>query len=412
MKVLFTTQPGMGHAHPLLPLARGLRQAGHEVVFACAASFAPHIEAAGFPVFAAGLDWLVAEAERTFPEMRDMSLEERTAFLTTDVFIDVAGNAMARDLLELCTTWRPDVIVRDGCEYGGCIVGEALHIPHAMVSIDFYTPNYLARLVIEKPLAYLRSAFGLPPYPALDMLTRYLYFTYIPPGYHFHPLPPVTHPLRPLFLEHSWEAELPEWVTHLPDRPTVYVSLGTVLRVSQVYATIIEGLKHEPITLIVSLGRTQAPADFGSQPPNVRIEPYIANDTALLRYCDLVVTHGGANTTLAALSCGLSVVVIPFAGHMLQQGVRCKALGAGTILRPSQFAPPARSVLHPSLLLDDVSPLLTIETIRQTVREMLAQSAYRQAAQRLQAEMNALPGVEYAVTLLERLSRTSCTAHP
>ncbi len=43
MRVLFTTQPGVGHLHPLLPLARGMAQRGHEVAFACARSFVPEV---------------------------------------------------------------------------------------------------------------------------------------------------------------------------------------------------------------------------------------------------------------------------------------------------------------------------------------------------------------------------------
>ena len=34
MRVLFTTQPGAGHFHPLVPLAQALRDVGHDVAFA------------------------------------------------------------------------------------------------------------------------------------------------------------------------------------------------------------------------------------------------------------------------------------------------------------------------------------------------------------------------------------------
>lgn len=47
MRVLFTTQPGVGHFHPLVPLARALLAAGHAVAVACAPSFAPLVEVAG-----------------------------------------------------------------------------------------------------------------------------------------------------------------------------------------------------------------------------------------------------------------------------------------------------------------------------------------------------------------------------
>ena len=47
VRVLFTTQPGLGHLLPLLPVADGLRDRGHDVLFAASASFADEIAAAG-----------------------------------------------------------------------------------------------------------------------------------------------------------------------------------------------------------------------------------------------------------------------------------------------------------------------------------------------------------------------------
>ncbi len=413
MNVLFTTQPGVGHLNPLLPLARGLERAGHQVAFACADSFVPWVEAAGLRAFPAGLDWLVAEAGRVFPELEDMSRQERTVFLT-ESFVDT-GLEMTRDLLEICEAWRPNVVVREGCEYGGCVAAECLDLPHVLVSVDFFTPNYIAKLVLEEPLVYLRSAYGLPPYPALDMLTRYLYFSYIPPSYHFpeYPLPPVTRALRPLFLQPEPGGSAPEWVARLPDQPTVYVSMGTILRVPQVFDAVLRGLRDEPLNLIMSIGRALDPADFGPQPDNVRIEPFIPHDISLLPYCDAVVTHGGANTTLGALSHGLPLLVIPFSGHMLQHGIRCKALGAGLLLRPSGAGGSGGSggpsaaripVRQASELWRDRSPDLSPSAVRTAVQALLYDPSYRQAAQALQAEMASLPGLAQAVECLERLA--------
>ena len=56
MRILFTTLPEYGHFHPLSPTARAAMDAGHEVAFACPASYTPTIEAAGFRVFPAGFD--------------------------------------------------------------------------------------------------------------------------------------------------------------------------------------------------------------------------------------------------------------------------------------------------------------------------------------------------------------------
>lgn len=47
MRVLFTCLPATGHLHPLVPIARALADAGHEVAFATHASMAPLVERAG-----------------------------------------------------------------------------------------------------------------------------------------------------------------------------------------------------------------------------------------------------------------------------------------------------------------------------------------------------------------------------
>ena len=69
---------------------------------------------------------------------------------------------------------------------------------------------------------------------------------------------------------------LPDWALHLPDRPTVYTTLGTIVNhVPGVFAAILEGFRDEPINLILTIGRNQDPADFGPQPPNMHIERYV-----------------------------------------------------------------------------------------------------------------------------------------
>src|SRR4051812_25991216 len=101
MRVLFTTQPGTGHFHPLVPLAQALRDVGHDVAFAGARSAQPLIEASGFRGFSAGVEW------RTGGRLP----------LPTDVpwwagIIVHYARELARDVLDLARDWAPDLIVR------------------------------------------------------------------------------------------------------------------------------------------------------------------------------------------------------------------------------------------------------------------------------------------------------------
>jgi UDP:flavonoid glycosyltransferase YjiC (YdhE family) len=54
MRVLITSISGYGHLQPLLPLAKALSDAHHEVAIATGPELRPRAEAAGFTAFDAG----------------------------------------------------------------------------------------------------------------------------------------------------------------------------------------------------------------------------------------------------------------------------------------------------------------------------------------------------------------------
>src|SRR4051812_43914761 len=105
MRILFTTQPGSGHFHPLVPLARALAAAGHAVAFAAAPALHPAIAASGFRAFAAGLDWFAGDPARPRPPSRPG--EPVGAH-----WITVLATPLVADLERVCVDWRPDLLVR------------------------------------------------------------------------------------------------------------------------------------------------------------------------------------------------------------------------------------------------------------------------------------------------------------
>ena len=173
----------------------------------------------------------------------------------------------------------------------------------------------------------------------------------------------------------------------MPAQPTVYVTLGTEVNTEpdlypRVMQTIIAGLRDAKINLIVTLGRDKDPAEFGPQPANVHIERYIPQ-SLLLRRCDLMVMHGGSNSLLQALDIGIPMVVVPLIADQFFNAHVAQTL---------QFAPVVQ--------LGNLMP----ENIRAAVEEALANPMYGQNVGRLQAEMHALPSMEYAVGLVEELA--------
>lgn len=381
MRVLFSCIGLFGHFQPLVPVAHGLEAVGHTVAFACAATFVPTVERTGFPAFPAGFDSRGRSVAAMFPGCPP-------AHPWTEVYVPIFAGVMTPDLLTIARDWRPDLIVRDAMEYGGCLAAEILGIPHAVVRSATPPSLYSERHRIAAPLAHLRYVNGLPPDPDAEMPFRYLYLATAPPGF---ALPgdedaPTTHRVRPAAADVTGEEGLPAWVTTLPDRPTVYATLGTLVsgepRGRALFPIILEALRDEPINLVLTVGRANDSAEFGPQPGNVHIARYIPQ-SLLLPHCDLLVSQGGFSTVTGALAAGMPMVTIPLMGDQSENAARVAALRAGVTIEPGER---------------------TAAAIRSAVREMLSDPSYRRHAQRVRDEMAALPGPEHAVELLERLA--------
>ena len=216
------------------------------------------------------------------------------------------------------------------------------------------------------------------------MPDRYLTLRPFPPRFSDPALPvaSTTHYIRPLLGDRSGPEGVPPWVTTLSDQPVVYVGLGTVFNEPAIFRAFLAGLRHEALSVIVTVGRDQDPADYGPQPDNVHIERYITL-SLLLPHCDLVVTNGGSGTLTAALAHGLLVVVVPVTADQPDNAARCALLRLGEVVQPADLTP---------------------EVARHAVLTVFEDSTYRAAAEQMRAEIAALPGAEYAVALLERLA--------
>ena len=120
MRVLVTTHPLSGHFHPLLPIARALRSAGHEVAFATAPDFAPVVERLGFAALPAGRPW---EGD---PELAALRVEllghlgpDSPALALRRLFIGWAARHALADLQGLMRAQRPEILLHEVSEFAG-----------------------------------------------------------------------------------------------------------------------------------------------------------------------------------------------------------------------------------------------------------------------------------------------------
>src|SRR5438309_3468098 len=120
MRVLFSTTPGDGHFLPVVPLARAVAGAGHEVAFATGPEYRPRTEAEGFTPFGVGLS--AADLDRQYaPRLAALGLEEvpvpeRRKLVFAARFAGLEAPARLDHLLAVAEEWRPDAIVHESSE--------------------------------------------------------------------------------------------------------------------------------------------------------------------------------------------------------------------------------------------------------------------------------------------------------
>lgn len=394
MRVLFTAAPGYGHVQPMLPLAEELRSSGHEVALASGPSLVPRMEAAGFRSFAAGWDlpdWFAELARRQPDRPWELLPPERILqFFTPHLFGEIGAPATLTDLVPIVGQWRPDLLIHDSYELAGPVVGRLAGIPtvHHTVSP---LPGVDVQLLTTEAVAPMWREHGLSPEPAFGLGTD-LCLDICPPGLRN---PEAVSggevmPVRPIPVAAVGTEGVPAWVEALPEQPTVHLTLGTsVTNADQsVLVTILEGLHGLPLNVVVTVGPGNDPAVLGSQPANVHVERYLAH-RVLLPLCDLVVSHGGAGTMLAALSHGLPLLSVPQGADQYLNAALCQARGVGRTLVVAELTP---------------------QRAREEVQLLLDEPGSRLHAREVQAEIAAMPPPQEAVPVLERLAADGAAA--
>lgn len=167
-------------------------------------------------------------------------------------------------------------------------------------------------------------------------------------------------------------AEKPSWWTEVIDNPDhkdiVLVSQGTVeLNYENLILPTLEALKDRPNTLVIVVlgirGATLDPSIF--IPDNARIVDYFPFDD-ILPHCSVFVHNGGYGGVQHSLSHGTPLVV---AGETEDKPEMCAiAAWAGTAVNLKTGRP-------------------TTEALRAAVDEVIAESRYKEACQRIQAEI-------------------------
>jgi UDP:flavonoid glycosyltransferase YjiC (YdhE family) len=381
VRALVTCLPGYGHVHPMVPLARALRDAGHQVAFATERRFCPRITAAGFRAFPAGIG--PGQVLERALALADAAPPADTSRFGAQMFAAVAAPAKLPELVAVVDGWRPDLVLYDVTDYAGPLAAALAGIPAVAHALGPLFPAELTRLGTELGAPLWRQWGATPPVKPFGAT----YLDICPPALQSPGIADIAstvQPLRPVPFDSVAGEALPAWVADLAPRPTVYVTLGTVDNDAPgVIEAAVAGVRDEPVNLVVTVGPNRDPAELGPQPPTVHVERYVPQ-SSLLPHCDVVVSHGGSGTTLAALAHGLPLLLLPQGANQFENAARCAALGAGIRLLPEET---------------------DAHAVREAVRALLDDSRFRASAAGVAAQIRAMPAPAEVAPVLEALAR-------
>jgi len=389
MRVLFATTAGAGHFGPMIPVARACAAAGDTVGVAAPASFADQVGRSGLshlPVPDVPAD----QMSTVMSGLPQLPREEANRVVVSEVFGRLDAQAALPTVMDLIEEMRPDIVVRDPCEFASLVAAERAGIPQVQVAISM--DRFIGAVVgwLDDPLRELERRAGLTATRGAELILQTPTLTSVPAvldeesdaagqnGRRFWRFRTDIRPDTPA-LPAAWGD---------PHAPLVYVSFGSVAGslpgFGALYPAILESLADLPVRVLMTTGAGFDPAQLDPMPANARAVQWWPQE-AVMTEAVLVIGHGGFGTTMTALTAGLPQVVLPlFALDQFLNAERVHAVGAGVQLPGGLDA---------------------VKDVPAAVRMLLDQPRFADAARSIAAEVAALPEVNQSVGVLHGLAR-------
>ena len=188
-------------------------------------------------------------------------------------------------------------------------------------------------------------------------------------------LPSCFHYVGPLRSPERHTIEFP-W-HRLDGRPLIYSSLGTLQnQKTDLFQCFVDACEGLDVQLVIA-GRS--PESLGPLPENVIAVAY-APQLEMLAKASLTLTHGGLNTVLDSLACGVPMVLVPLTYEQPAIAARVRRIGAGEIVPFSNVSPPR---------------------LRTEIKKITAGDSYRTKARGLADSIRTAGGVARAADVIE-----------
>ena len=416
-RILLSVVPASGHVNPMLAIGQALQDTGHTVAFTTAEMYQAQIERAGFIFY-----------PMAYPEGAVESIHDafrQPARWVSQFSLRAPQSYFFRDLPDLVASiiraiedFQPDVLANDGNQYAGPIAADACDMPYSnffaianpLLSKDAPPfglglkwmpaghPYRLLWKVLNIPVQgvllrhdlcvnRVRRRFGLKPrWGNLLAPSPYLTLIATTDAYEYprSDLEPQVMYVGPVTTAQRGEVldDFPwEWLAK-DERPTFYVSMGTIVRGDKIFRYVIDLARTANWKAVIAVGHNTDPVNFEPLPENVLVRQFVLQ-LKLMQQVDALVSHGGNNTVSETLLHGLPLVVIPISADQPDSAGHVVACGAGIRLSPWR---------------------LTQAKLGEAMQAILNEPTYRQAAQRIQVSYQATDGAKTCAELIGLLA--------
>ncbi len=421
--IAFFPEPGAwGPTNNCVAIAEVLRERGHRVVFVVDASFEGVLEGKGFeervmrmtpPDETADPDadpW--GEFIRvTAPEFRKPTIEQQSTVTKPIWEALVAGAKFSHDrLMEIWQDVRPDVVCTDnvtgypavelaGCPWARFVSANPLEmrdpdLPPPLSGLPVDDRGQWQAFVDEYHRVHedlltehngFRASVGVAPCPPDEFnthspwLNMYL-FPEVADYARRDPLDATWHRLQSTVRTTDAAFDVDE---HLPgDGKLIYLSLGSLGCMDVgLMQRLIDALATTEHRVIVSMGPLKDQMTLGERMYGDEFLP----QPSILPRCDLLITHGGNNTTCEGFHFGLPMIGLPLFWDQYDNAQRLQETGFGRRLPTYDW---------------------TTEQLVGAVNELLGDDGLAARMRSIAEDVQADPGRVKGADLLERLATT------
>jgi MGT family glycosyltransferase len=427
--IIIASIPVHGHVTPLLAVAKSLVERGDDVRFVTGSRFADKVSATGasFVPLPAEADYDDRSRLATFPERAKLKGVKAMAFDFEHVFARPA-KAQHEALMAMLAARPTDAVLAEPAFLGAAFLlarqrparppvvmcGVAPLCVDSVDTAPFGSGLAPARVLNRgrnAAIAAVQRRMLRRPYQLIDDLHQEVHGSVMPftftnwgrradalvqftvPSFEY-PLsdaPAELHFVGPLSAAGS-QAPVPPWWADLDgSRPVVHVTQGTIANVDygQAIAPTLHALAEQDVLVVVSTGGR--PLDtLPPLPANARAAQYLPYDELLPRTA-VYVTNGGYGGVQYALRYGVPIVATGGKEDKPEVGARVAWTGVGRRIRSERPTPRA---------------------LRRAILGVLSQPRYREASQRIAADMAVAPGFAGLANVVDRLAANPTRSAP